>query len=169
MRNNASFPGGRRDIGFSGQELFYIDEESFGNIICFFILFEMSYSVLISILPSKILGVAAKDIQTLVVCEYSFNHYQLKGQCCSLNMFFKQQVTVITTVHMFHISVTESGLGYYGLQPFGPGSGFESIVTGTFAGLAILGPDSEFPVVLTTSKTDQCCFLEMRGTLYSYS
>ena len=62
MGNNASFPGGRRDIGFSGQELFYIDEESFGNIICFFILSEMSLSVLISILPSKILGVAAKDI-----------------------------------------------------------------------------------------------------------
>ena len=79
MGNNASFPGGRRDIGFSGQELFYIDEESFGNIICFFILFEMSLSVLISILPSKILSVAAMDLQTLVICEYLFNHYRMKG------------------------------------------------------------------------------------------
>ena len=86
-------------------------------------------------------------------------------------MFFNQVVTLIITVHIFnliHISVTESGLGYYGLQPIGPGSGYEPVVTGTFAGLAILGPDSEFPVVLTTSKSDQCCFLEMRGIFNSY-
>ena len=69
--------------------------------------------------------------------------------------------------HMIHISVTESGLGCYGLQPFGPGSGYEPVVDGSFAGLAILGPESEFPVILTTSKTDQCCFLEMRGTCSS--
>ena len=90
----------------------------------------------------------------------------------SLNvMFFNQVVTLIITVYIFnliHISVTESGLGYYGLQPIGPGSGYEPVVTGTFAGLAILGPDSEFPVVLTTSKSEQCCFLEMRGIFNSY-
>ena len=80
----------------------------------------------------------------------------------SLNvMFFNQVVTLIITVHIFnliHISVTESGLGYYGLQPIVPGSGYEPVVTGTFAGLAIL----------TTSKSDQCCFLEMRGIFNSY-
>ena len=63
------------------------------------------------------------------------------------------------------IAVTEDGLGCYGLQPFGPGSGYELVLPGTFAGLDILCPDTEYPVLITTTKTDQCCFLEMRGII----
>ena len=59
----------------------------------------------------------------------------------------------------------ESALGYYGLQPFGPGSGYELVLPGVFAGLDILCLDTDYPVIITTSKTDQCCFLEMRGIL----
>ena len=84
----------------------------------------------------------------------------------SLNVMFLFKWSHI--FNLIHISVTESGLVYYGLQPIGPGSGYEPIVTGTFAGLAILGPDSEYPAVLTTSKTVHCCFLEMRGIFNSY-
>ena len=60
--------------------------------------------------------------------------------------------------------MTEDGIGCYGLCPIGPGSGFEMMVTGTYEGLAILGAETEFPIILTTRKTSDCCFLEMRGS-----
>ena len=48
-------------------------------------------------------------------------------------------------------------------MPIGPGSGFNMLVPGEYGGLAILGPDTEFPLILTTRRSEECCFLEMLG------
>jgi hypothetical protein len=37
------------------------------------------------------------------------------------------------------------------------------IVPGTFSGLEVLEPYSEYPMILTTQKNSTCCFLEIRG------
>ena len=33
----------------------------------------------------------------------------------------------------------------------------------------VMGMDTEFPIVLTTTKTNHCCYLEMRGKRYTIS
>ena len=44
--------------------------------------FEILFPVLISILPSKILNVAALDFQTSIICKYLFQtSYRLRGPC----------------------------------------------------------------------------------------
>ena len=48
-------------------------------------------------------------------------------------------------------------------MPIGPGSGFNMLVPGEYGGLAILGPDTEFSLILTTRRSEECCFLEMLG------
>ena len=48
-------------------------------------------------------------------------------------------------------------------MPVGPGQGYEELVSGSFAAVDVLGPETDFPIILTTSKGPDCSFLEMRG------
>ena len=64
--------------------------------------------------------------------------------------------------------VTERGLHCLDLGDtiwgFNPNNPLATLaVEGEFAGLDILHPNTDFPIVLTTSKNERCTFLEQRG------
>ena len=40
---------------------------------------------------------------------------------------------------------------------------YDSLMQGAFFGLDVMGEGTEFPIILTTTKTEHCCYLEMRG------
>ena len=40
---------------------------------------------------------------------------------------------------------------------------YELLAGGNFAGLAILGFETDYPLVVTTKTGRDCCFLELRG------
>ena len=61
--------------------------------------------------------------------------------------------------------VTPDELYTYGLLPIGPGSGLEKVRRGSFAGLDVLHPFTDYPIVVTTKKTGDCCLLELRGRI----
>ena len=120
----------------------------------------MKFLVLISGLPSKITGISSLDNQILIIRKYSFLNVTL------LNSYPNSHIcSLFTFLILSCVIVTESGLSSYGLMPFGPGRGYEELVSGSFAGIDVLGPETDFPVILTTSKGPDCSFLEMRGKL----
>ena len=45
---------------------------------------------------------------------------------------------------------------------------FKLLLRGAFFGLDVMGKGSEFPIILTTTKTKHGCFLEMRGITYQF-
>jgi hypothetical protein len=60
--------------------------------------------------------------------------------------------------------VTTVGLYYIGFGGFDQSRGrYELLVRGSFAGLAILGAETDYPLIVTTKPGTNCCFLEMRG------
>ena len=62
--------------------------------------------------------------------------------------------------------VTDEGLHHLDLMHFffrPTGGNTRLMRRGKFSGLAILGRDSDFPIVLTATRTSTCSFLEMRG------
>ena len=40
---------------------------------------------------------------------------------------------------------------------------FFLLMHGDFFGLDVVGKETDFPIILTTTKTRNCCYLEMRG------
>ena len=60
--------------------------------------------------------------------------------------------------------MTTVGLYYMGFGGFDQSRGrYELLVKGSFAGLAILGAETDYPLIVTTKPGTDCCFLEMQG------
>ena len=60
--------------------------------------------------------------------------------------------------------MTTVGLYYMGFGGFDQSRGrYELLVRGSFAGLAILGAETDYPLIVTTKPGTDCCFLKMRG------
>ena len=135
-------------------------------------------SVPITVMPSNIIGVTSLGNQVLIIRKYSIISFHIQEQ----TFFFQfpygpvKNITdalVLNSLMLLYqshwcsfIKVTECGISSYGLMGYGPGQGYEKLVEGSFAGIDVLGPGSDFPLIVTTSRTDDCCFLELRGTIY---
>ena len=44
---------------------------------------------------------------------------------------------------------------------------FSLLFRGDYFGLDVMGKETDFPIILTTTKTRHCCYLEMRGRISS--
>ena len=115
-------------------------------------LYSSDFEVLIDEMPCevRVRGMAALDGQLLLVCEF----YLLFFLVISLS-------TSVTAHGLYEIELL------YVLTR-APRPLFKLLLRGAFFGLDVMGKGSEFPIILTTTKTKHCCYLEMRGITYQF-
>ena len=101
--------------------------------------------VLVDEMPCEVRGMAALNGQLLFVSKFYF---------------------LFPPVILLSTPVTADGLYQIDLMYVltrAPRPLFQLLLRGAFFGLDVMGKGSDFPIILTTSKTKHCCYLEMRG------
>ena len=98
--------------------------------------------------------VVALEHQSFLICKFSYLIHNLNTLYYCLCLVTADGLYELSQVHL----LTRASRPLYSL-----------VLRGSFFGLDVMGMETEFPIVLTTTKTNHCCYLEMRGKRYTIS
>ena len=120
---------------------------SYAEIICNVELLTIDFSAKVEKLDSKIRGLAPVDNAKILICKkyvfYDDNSFAVTDEGIYLRDLF----------------------GFFLRGEIGAKS--RLALAGKFLGLETMKPFTDFPILLTTTKEDSCCFLELRGSRIS--